>query len=220
MAPSDKDQGHGKCGAKARSGQPCTRPAGWGTEHAGTGCCKMHGGSTPNHNAAAARELARQACVTLGVPIEEHPAQALLGEVFRTRGNVQFYEQLVQELPTHPDPDEYIKGDDTTDGHWERGQPGVYGRTYHVSGIATGEAKPHILVQLYNEERKHLVAATSAALKAGVDARRVQIEEDQALLIAEGFKAFAVALGHDPASEPVRKAFRAQLSVIAGGRAA
>lgn len=36
------------CGAKGKqSGQPCKRPAGWGTDHPGSGKCKLHGGSTP-----------------------------------------------------------------------------------------------------------------------------------------------------------------------------
>ena len=36
------------CGAKKRNGpnkgEPCRRPAGWGTNHPGTGRCKLHGG--------------------------------------------------------------------------------------------------------------------------------------------------------------------------------
>ena len=37
------------CGAPRRQGVPgpCTRPAGWGTDHAGEGRCKLHGGGTP-----------------------------------------------------------------------------------------------------------------------------------------------------------------------------
>jgi hypothetical protein len=37
-----------KCGAKKRGGPGlCTRPAGWGTDHAGVGKCKLHGGASP-----------------------------------------------------------------------------------------------------------------------------------------------------------------------------
>jgi hypothetical protein len=32
-----------------RRGRFCTRPAGWGTTHAGIGKCKLHGGGAPNH---------------------------------------------------------------------------------------------------------------------------------------------------------------------------
>lgn len=36
------------CGARARStGQPCQKPAGWGTDHTGEGRCKLHGGASP-----------------------------------------------------------------------------------------------------------------------------------------------------------------------------
>lgn len=219
MTDAHPADGHGKCGAKGRSGNPCSRPAGWGTQHVGAGRCKLHGGSTPTHAAAASKELARQACTKLGIPIDTHPAEALLREVCETAGNVQFYRSLVQELPTHPEAPEVDYVDEDGKAHYTAGEPGVYGPTYHVSGIATGEAKPHVLVQLYNEERKHLLAATTAALKAGCDAKRVQIEEDKATQLADVLRSFAIALGHDPSSEIVRTAFRAQLSVIAGGAA-
>lgn len=34
------------CDATTRAGTPCRRPAGWGTEHPGTGRCKLHGGAS------------------------------------------------------------------------------------------------------------------------------------------------------------------------------
>ena len=36
-----------KCEAKTRAGHPCRKPAGWGTDHNGTGRCKLHGGKSP-----------------------------------------------------------------------------------------------------------------------------------------------------------------------------
>lgn len=45
MAGGHKPAKH--CGAKTRSGSPCRRPAGWGTDHHGVGRCKLHGGATP-----------------------------------------------------------------------------------------------------------------------------------------------------------------------------
>ncbi len=32
------------CGAKTHSGTKCQKPAGWGTDHVGSGRCKLHGG--------------------------------------------------------------------------------------------------------------------------------------------------------------------------------
>lgn len=41
-AHDDKDI----CGAKTRAGTPCKQKAGWGTNHVGTGRCKLHGGKS------------------------------------------------------------------------------------------------------------------------------------------------------------------------------
>ena len=51
-ALSEKPEGMVKtypiCGAKkSQSEGPCSRPAGWGTSHAGEGSCKLHGGKSP-----------------------------------------------------------------------------------------------------------------------------------------------------------------------------
>lgn len=184
------------CGAQ-RANQPkgvtCGRVAGHGTDHKGVGRCSRHGGNTKNHKVAAEIELARIECDKLGVAIDVDPAAALLREVCETAGNVEFYRGLVQALPTHPDPDVYHLTNDG--GYWERGQTGVYGRTYHVSGTPTGEAKPHILVQLYNDERKHLLAVTTAALKVGLAERQVKLAEQQGALIAQVLKGVLTDLG-------------------------
>lgn len=34
------------CGAKTRKGTPCQQVAGWGTDHVGSGRCKLHGGKS------------------------------------------------------------------------------------------------------------------------------------------------------------------------------
>lgn len=35
------------CGARTRAGTTCGQAAGWGTDHAGQGRCKLHGGKSP-----------------------------------------------------------------------------------------------------------------------------------------------------------------------------
>jgi hypothetical protein len=218
MGPASTDGGHGfdpakHCGGKTRRGTRCEKTKGWGTGHVGVGCCKLHGGSTPTHERAASRELARQACETLGVPIEVDPAEALIRELWETAGNVEFYRQLVQQLPAHPEADEFVPPakDSDTAGYWIRGEPGVYGRTYHVSGIPTGEAKPNILVVLYNEERKHLVDVAAAALKAGVEERRVRMAETDATQIFGAMAKALAAMGLGDRLDEFRTGFAAAL---------
>lgn len=192
MAAREADPGHGKpkCGAKGRSGKPCGRPAGWGTDHVGVGRCKMHGGSTPTHRRGAAIELQRRACDRLGVPVspeEGDPGALLLGLVREAAGNVEFYRSLVAELPTHPEAGEWGENRDTGQPYFRQGDPGVYGPTYHPSGIPTGEAKPHILVVLYGEERDRLARFTKEALAANVEERRLRLEESDARELMTAF---------------------------------
>lgn len=61
--PQDKENEPGKrCGAKNRKGNPCGRPAGWGTDHPGSGRCKLHGGlSTGPKSEAGKKKIAANA---------------------------------------------------------------------------------------------------------------------------------------------------------------
>ena len=207
------------CGAqrpKQPEGVTCKQPAGHGTKHLGIGRCSKHGGKTESHEKAASVELARRECATLGIPIETTPAEALVREVWEASGNVAFYRQLVQGLPTHPEDDEFVPPEGEGDGYWIRGKPGIYGRTYHVSGIPTGEAKPHVLVQLYNDERKRLVDACSAALRAGVEERRLRLAETDAEWITSAYVETFEAMGLADRLEEFRDGFNAHLSRLAG----
>jgi hypothetical protein len=61
MTNGSSGPGHDKCGGRTRSGGRCELPAGWGTPTPGIGKCKLHGGSTPNHQAHAASVLTDRA---------------------------------------------------------------------------------------------------------------------------------------------------------------
>ena len=206
------------CGAQ-RANQPegvtCTQVAGWGTDHVGVGRCKRHGGSTPTHERAAKMELARRECDRLGIPIEVDPTEALLHEVWETAGNVEFYRMLVQQLPTHPEDDEITGYTDDMKPIYKRGEPGIYGRTYHVSSAPTGEAKRHILVQMYDDERKHLVEVAGAAIRLGIEKRRVDLEENRAVEVFRAVTQALTAMGLGERFDEFRGLFA---SALASGR--
>jgi hypothetical protein len=85
------------CGAPERQGLgDCTRPAGCVTEHAGIGRCKLLGGKTPSHNAAAAKEQACRDVEMFGAAKDVHPAQALLELVQCTAGEVDYWHARVR----------------------------------------------------------------------------------------------------------------------------
>lgn len=88
------DEGHGKCGAKTRSGGKCGRPKGWGTEHPGVGHCKFHGGSTP----AGEKHAAKQTATIMGDALDMEPHEALLSCVRITAGEVAYCSAEIAEL--------------------------------------------------------------------------------------------------------------------------
>ena len=53
MTRAGNGEHHSRCNAKTKTGKRCGRPAGWGTDHVGAGCCKLHGGATPMQRKAA-----------------------------------------------------------------------------------------------------------------------------------------------------------------------
>jgi len=76
-----------KCGAHGKTdGTPCGKPAGWGTDHNGTGRCKLHGGNTPSGKKAAAGEAALLALRALAIPVTGSPVELLQDAVNHARG--------------------------------------------------------------------------------------------------------------------------------------
>lgn len=157
----------------------------------GTTVCRKHGAAAPqvrDKAAANVEELAvRAACDKLGLSREMDPGEGLLELVREAAGNVEFYRQLVAEIPTHPEDDELTVDEDGP--HYKHGAIGIYGRTYHQSGIPTGEAKRHILVTMYDDERDRFANFCQLALRAGVEERAVKLAEQTGQLIAQVLRA-------------------------------
>ncbi|MEU8199526.1 hypothetical protein AB0C10_37655 [Microbispora amethystogenes] len=216
MTTEPEEPGHvccdrNKCHADKRDegGGYCHQPAGWGTEHVGVGRCRKHGGNTPSHRAAARQEHARRAVVTYGLPREIDPAAALLEEVHRTAGHVAWLNAKVSEM--------------------EEGDL-VWGVTEEVDKSSgefpgtdtTKAAKPNIWLELYRQERKHLVEVSAAAIRSGVDAALVRLTEQQGAILAgvvsrtaDGLLAAVVGLLAGDAADRVREAWPGLVAEIA-----
>lgn len=82
------------CGAKTRAGTPCKRPAGWGTNHVGTGRCKLHGGRSTgappekmknNQNAKKhgffSRYIPKETLEIMGMLDEKKPADLIWDQI-------------------------------------------------------------------------------------------------------------------------------------------
>jgi hypothetical protein len=75
------------CGGKKRDGGICQRPAGWGTDHVGSGFCKLHNGNVakgaehPNFKHGAYSKYAASAIADKIADFPEGDALSLVGEL-------------------------------------------------------------------------------------------------------------------------------------------
>jgi hypothetical protein len=162
------------CGAK-RTGRSwagpgvCCQPAGWGTNHLGYGKCKLHGGGLPSHVTQATQEKILVEAMTnpsvntlYGSPKEIGPHEALLAEIHRTSGHVEWLQSHISAL----------------EGPAELRQHSDLG------------VQPSVWITMYQQERQHLVRVCKAAIDAGVAERHVRVAEQQGALIAQALQAF------------------------------
>jgi hypothetical protein len=198
----------GKCGGKTRTGGKCKNAAGFKTSHPGRGRCAHHGGNTPTHVASDAKAQAAEAVKTFGLPREIDPRDALLEEVYRTAGAVDWLHKQVQALS----PDDVIWGR-TEEVHKDAGEfPGV---------DTTYAATAHAWVGLWQAERRHLLAVCKAAVAAGIEERRVRLAEQQGALLSDVIRRILADLGLTPEQQRMApEVVVRHLRLVAGGLAA
>jgi hypothetical protein len=163
MNPTEKP----KCSGKRSDGEPCGK---WPMN--GQRVCRKHGGASPQAKAAAERRIqtaqAEQAVQTFGLAREVDPRDALLEEVYRTAGAVDWLAKQVQALNT---------------------KDVVWGRAEETDEGVKDKAAPSIWVQLYQSERLHLVRVCREAISAGIEERKVRLAESQGAMLAGVIKA-------------------------------
>ena len=159
-----------KCGAKRSNGEPCTK---WPV--AGQRVCNTHGGSSPQAKAAAERRLmtakAAVAVATFGLPREIDPRDALLEEVYRSAGAVDWLQGRVRELEA-----EQVV--------WGKAEEVDKGSGEFTGVDVTHRAAVNLWVELLNRERKHLVDVCRVAIASGLEERRVRLAEQQGAMLA------------------------------------
>jgi hypothetical protein len=176
--PSGKPEN--TCGADNGTEGGCGLSAGWGTDHRGIGRCRKHGGNTPTHVKSAVVAEARRDVVLFGARRDVHPAEALLELVQWTAGEVDYWRQRVRLLEER----------ELTWGLTKVKEGGQDTGT-------TEEARPHIAYSMLVDASNRLEKYSTAALKAGVDERRVRLAEQQGTLLQGVLVAVLAELGHD-----------------------
>ncbi|MEO5317609.1 hypothetical protein PV761_03310 [Arthrobacter sp. CC3] len=123
--------------------------------------------------------------VTLGLPVDIDPAKALLDEIAWSHAHVQWLRGKVQELKAG----ELVWGVTQTDqGVGPQG----------MVDMTTEKSAPNVWYQMYLTEREHLVKVSAAALRAGIEERRIKIAEDQGNLVAAVLQRILAALNLSP----------------------
>lgn len=166
-----------QCTAKSkRSQQRCQKIAMLGQR-----VCSIHGGKTPvaieKGKRVVAEQKARAALVNFGLPVEVDPHSALLQELHRTAGAVQWLGDQVQDL----------NRDEIT---WNLTED-VEG---HPTSSTTRSATPHVYIGLWQQERKHLVDVSKACINAGIEERRVRLAEQAGQQLAQVVRAVLARL--------------------------
>lgn len=168
-----------QCKAKARStGNQCSKHAIEG----GT-VCRYHGGASPQARKKAAErvttEKAAAAARLFALPKDINPADALIDLVKWTAGEVDYWRAEVQRIAAQ-EPAKLTAG-------ITRIEKGTRDRA--DVDMRTIETVPHIAYRMLTDAQERLAKFATAALRAGVDERRVKLAEDQGRVLVDVVKA-------------------------------
>ena len=156
-----------RCKAKRRDGSPC---GSWAVK--GLEVCRMHGAGSPQSKAKRERYLAEQAAARqvhrLAQPIDTDPAQALLDLVSSAAGEVAYWRARVDEIQDRDEKRLTSGLTKITEGK-DRGG---------VTTLRTVETVAAIEYRMWVDAQERLARYATAALRAGVEERRVRIAED------------------------------------------
>jgi hypothetical protein len=199
------------CGAKTRKGTPCLQRAGHGTNHPGVGRCSKHGGASPRAEVAGQVFLARREALTMGVPLDVEPHEAILECIRISAGEVQYASERIAELA----PDEAMGPVISTHMRPMKIEKGGEEPEHEVQETEHGPPALHVWIQARHQAMDRLVTYSATALKAGVEQRQVEIAERQGQMIVEVIRGVVAELGMADHPE-VPQIVRRQLTLVAG----
>lgn len=175
-------EGRPKCNAKkTTNGEACQLPAGFGTDHIGYGRCKHHGGNTPSGAMHGGSALVRDLMVLYGQPVEIQPSEALLQEVKRSAGHVQWLGDMIRQM-----------GEAAQEQMAEADYDAMRGLLVTLTEQGYRAAS---FVDVYRKEREHLARVAKLAIDAGIAERHVQIAEQQGAMVAQAMQRILDQLG-------------------------
>lgn len=205
-----------RCTFIKRNGERCKNRA-----LVGTHTCKMptHGGRFPSVVAKSRLAKATIALAKRGygnnLADENHvganPVTGYLWELRRTAGNIITCEEYLADL----DPSEVIWGrtkrevKDAAVSYGDGGQPQDASYVMEVE-----EARVHNWAGIYLKERTHYASLLKIGISAGLEERRIRLQETLVLQLNGAIANIAANLGADPNSPEVRRMIRDELIAL------
>lgn len=146
------------CAAKKKQGEgSCTRGAGWGTDHPGSGRCKLHGGRTPSGRAAAAKQQVQQQAAAELARLNVAPVEDPLSELAALAGQVVAWKDQMA------------------------GKVNALTSLRYEGGIGTEQLRSE--VALFERAMDRCMAALTAMARLNIDERLARITEAQQELV-------------------------------------
>lgn len=178
-------QAHPRCNAHNTRGLPCMAQA-----KKDMTVCRVHGGALPQVIAAAERRRAEReaqmALETMGKPRAIDPHGALLEELHRTAGAVEWLGAVVAEL----------EKEEITWGLMEEVIGGPMAGSKYGSGA-------NVWVNMWQAERTQLVKVSKMCIDAGIEERKVRLAESAGELMAQVVRAILDELELSPAQREI-----------------
>lgn len=166
-----------------------------------------------------------QAVERLGLGARElnvSPAELLLHTNRVAAYDCELLERMLSTLELEPEKQAFVKVKNA-DGQdqlvpMSTELKALYGPTYHLTGVWTGEGKPHPLWDMHEaaQKRAHLISSTCLKLK--LKEEEAESNRIVALSFADAMRGLAQALGHSLTDPAVRDAMRQQLERVSGGK--
>ena len=187
------------CGATKKDGNPCNlAPAKNSTR------CRFHGGASPASKQAAQKRGQRRAALTAltriyGEVPERYidPVESLLHQINVKQWEVDRLREVVHTIEA--------SGGDDLDSYLTD-HPLVWGKTGYETGFgAEGPidktsygAGPNVWVTMLRQAERDLKELTTAAVRAGIEQRRLQIQQQHATMLAKAIQDIVTRLELTP----------------------
>jgi hypothetical protein len=183
------------CGAKTRqegAAPTCSLSAGWGTDHPGTGHCRLHGGNTPAQKTRARKIQADKEARAVLAELQVDPVEDPLTALAQLAGQVLGWQKATAVLVNR------------------------LGEEIRYEGRA-GAEQLRAEVQMYERAMDRASTVLSTIARLDIDGRLARIEETKAQILMDAVQAGLAAIGViGEQADKVKQVMARKLRAVAG----